>query len=98
MHILFQFLWNKKQNPVIYLQSILNYCKKSSKCQYYEQGSGYTPKRGDIIFYTWDHRQSVGHVGIVTEVHSNNRFKFIHASTNNGVIISSSTLNVSPGI
>ena len=49
-------------------KSILDYCKKSSKCKYYDQGSGYTPKRGDIIFYTWDNRKSVGHVGIVQYV------------------------------
>lgn len=47
---------------------------------------------GDLVFFEGRRKNGhVGHVGIVTEVHSNNRFKFIHASTNNGVIISSST-------
>lgn len=49
-------------------------------------------RKGDLVFFE-GHRKNgkVGHVGIVTEALSNGRFKFIHASTNNGVIVSSST-------
>ncbi|MDD2514033.1 MAG: C40 family peptidase [Proteiniphilum sp.] len=48
-------------------------------------------KKGDLVFFEGRARNGVvGHVGIVTEVRSNGIFKFIHASTSYGVIISSS--------
>ena len=47
---------------------------------------------GDLVFFEGRSRNGrVGHVGIVTEIYPNNNFKFIHSSTTNGVIISSST-------
>lgn len=46
---------------------------------------------GDLVFFEGNRRNgSVGHVGIVSDIHRNGRFRFIHASTSNGVIISSS--------
>lgn len=47
---------------------------------------------GDLVFFEGRRKNGqVGHVGIVTEIYPNNNFKFIHSSTSNGVIISSST-------
>ena len=47
---------------------------------------------GDLVFFEGRSRNGhVGHVGMVTEIFSNNNFKFIHSSTTSGVIISSST-------
>lgn len=47
---------------------------------------------GDLVFFEGRRKNGhVGHVGIVTEIYPNNSFKFIHASTTSGVIISSST-------
>lgn len=49
-------------------------------------------RKGDLVFFAGNRRSgNVGHVGIVTEAFSNGQFKFIHSSTSNGVIISSST-------
>lgn len=49
-------------------------------------------RKGDLVFFEGNRKNgNVGHVGIVTEVFSNGRFKFIHSSTTSGVIISSST-------
>lgn len=46
---------------------------------------------GDLVFFEGRRRNGrVGHVGIVSEIDKNGRFKFIHASTSNGVIITSS--------
>ncbi len=36
--------------------------------RYHEQGDGYTPKAGDIIFFDWEHDGSVDHVGLVASV------------------------------
>ncbi|MDR1518057.1 MAG: C40 family peptidase [Dysgonamonadaceae bacterium] len=48
-------------------------------------------KIGDLVFFEGRKQNgSVGHVGIVTEVKANGQFRFIHSSTSNGVIISSS--------
>lgn len=48
--------------------------------------------KGDLVFFEGRRRNgNVGHVGIVTEVSPNGNFKFIHASTTSGVIISRST-------
>ena len=46
---------------------------------------------GDVVFFEGNSRNGrVGHVGIVSDIRKGGRFKFIHASTSNGVIISSS--------
>lgn len=48
-------------------------------------------KTGDLVFFEGrSHNGNVGHVGIVTENKGNGEFKFIHASVNKGVIVSSS--------
>lgn len=48
--------------------------------------------KGDLVFFEGQRRNGrVGHVGIVTETFSNGEFRFIHASTTSGVIISKST-------
>ncbi len=47
--------------------------------------------KGDLVFFEGRrHNGNVGHVGIVTETRGNGEFKFIHASTQYGVIVSSS--------
>lgn len=49
-------------------------------------------RKGDLVFFEGNRKNGrVGHVGIVTEARHNGQFRFIHASTSNGVIISSST-------
>jgi lipoprotein Spr len=49
-------------------------------------------RKGDLVFFEGNRKNgSVGHVGIVTETYPNGEFRFIHASTTSGVIISSST-------
>jgi cell wall-associated NlpC family hydrolase len=45
-------------------------------------------QKGDLIFFATTRRNSISHVGMITEVH-NNEIKFIHSSTSSGVIISS---------
>lgn len=46
---------------------------------------------GDLVFFEGrNHNGRVGHVGIVSDVKRNGKFKFLHASTNYGVIFSSS--------
>ncbi len=46
---------------------------------------------GDLVFFEGrTHNGRVGHVGIVSELNKNGTFYFIHASTSNGVIITSS--------
>lgn len=47
---------------------------------------------GDLVFFEGRrHSGQVGHVGIVKDVLPNGEFRFLHASTSNGVIVSSST-------
>ena len=49
-------------------------------------------KKGDLVFFEGRRGDGrVGHVGIVTENRPDGTFRFIHASTNYGVIVSSST-------
>lgn len=49
-------------------------------------------KIGDLVFFEGRrHSGRIGHVGIVTELKDNNEFRFIHSTTGNGVIVSSST-------
>lgn len=46
---------------------------------------------GDLVFFEGRRKNGkVGHVGIVTETRSNGEFRFVHASTGYGVIITSS--------
>jgi LysM repeat protein len=46
---------------------------------------------GDLVFFEGRSRNGrVGHVGIVSDIGRRGQFKFIHASTTNGVIITSS--------
>ena len=45
-------------------------------------------KKGDLIFFKTNGRKIINHVGMVTEVLSN-EIKFIHSATSKGVIISS---------
>ncbi len=47
---------------------------------------------GDLVFFEGrSHNGNVGHIGIVKDVLGKGHFTFLHASTNNGVIISRST-------
>jgi len=49
-------------------------------------------QKGDLVFFEGRRGDGiVGHVGIVTETRRDGTFRFIHASTNFGVIISSSS-------
>lgn len=45
-------------------------------------------RKGDLIFFTTNGKSVINHVGMVTEV-SDDEIKFIHSSTQKGVIISS---------
>ena len=45
-------------------------------------------RKGDLIFFKTNGRSVINHVGMVTEV-SSDEIKFIHSSTQRGVIISS---------
>lgn len=48
-------------------------------------------QKGDLVFFEGRRRNGkVGHVGIVSDILANGDFRFIHASTTSGVIISSS--------
>ncbi len=48
--------------------------------------------RGDLVFFSSPSSgNGVGHVGIVVDVNGNGTFNFIHASTSQGVTISSSS-------
>jgi LysM repeat protein len=48
-------------------------------------------KTGDLVFFSGRHKSHrIGHVGIVVSANGNGKFKFIHASVRNGVIISDS--------
>lgn len=45
-------------------------------------------KKGDLIFFKTNKSRQINHVGLITEVNSD-EIKFIHSSTSKGVIISS---------
>ena len=45
-------------------------------------------KKGDLIFFKTNKSSQINHVGLITEVHSD-EIKFVHSSTSKGVIISS---------
>lgn len=38
----------------------------SNKGRYYERSDGYSPKKGDLVFFDWSDNGSADHVGIVT--------------------------------
>ncbi|NLY23425.1 MAG: LysM peptidoglycan-binding domain-containing protein [Bacteroidales bacterium] len=49
-------------------------------------------QKGDLVFFEGRRKNGkVGHVGIITETLPNGTFRFIHASTGNGVTITSSS-------
>lgn len=45
-------------------------------------------RKGDLIFFKTNGKSRINHVGIITEV-DNDEIKFVHSSTQRGVIISS---------
>ncbi|KAF2334428.1 C40 family peptidase [Flavobacterium daemonense] len=45
-------------------------------------------QKGDLIFFKTNKSRQINHVGLITEINSN-EIKFIHSSTSKGVIISS---------
>ncbi|WP_264552514.1 C40 family peptidase [Flavobacterium sp. N2038] len=45
-------------------------------------------QKGDLIFFKTNKSKQINHVGLITEV-SSNEIKFVHSSTSKGVIISS---------
>jgi cell wall-associated NlpC family hydrolase len=45
-------------------------------------------KKGDLIFFKTNGKSRINHVGMVVEM-DNDEIKFIHSSTQSGVIISS---------
>lgn len=45
-------------------------------------------KKGDLIFFKTNRSRQINHVGLITEVNSD-EVKFVHSSTSKGVIISS---------
>lgn len=45
-------------------------------------------KKGDLIFFKTNKSKQINHVGLITEVNSD-EVKFVHSSTSKGVIISS---------
>lgn len=47
---------------------------------------------GDLIFFKTNGRSKINHVGIITEINSD-EIKFVHASTSRGVIVSSTSEN-----
>lgn len=64
----------------------------SSRSQY-EEGESVDRKqlrKGDLVFFKGrSTKGGVGHVGIVVDSDENGNFKFIHAATSSGIIISS---------
>lgn len=45
-------------------------------------------QKGDLVFFKTNKSKQINHVGLITEVNSN-EIKFVHSSTSKGVIISS---------
>jgi lipoprotein Spr len=45
-------------------------------------------KKGDLIFFKTNKSKQINHVGLITEI-SSDEIKFVHSSTSKGVIISS---------
>ncbi|OXA92869.1 C40 family peptidase [Flavobacterium hercynium] len=45
-------------------------------------------KKGDLIFFKTNKSKQINHVGLITEINSD-EIKFVHSSTSKGVIISS---------
>ncbi len=69
------------------------YSLSASSRDQYNQGESVSRndlRKGDLVFFKGrNSKGGVGHVGIVTETDGNGNFKFIHASTSSGIIISS---------
>lgn len=69
----------------------LNSSSEGQERQFPTIGNTKDLKKGDLVFFEGRRGDGrVGHVGIVTENRSDGTFRFIHASTNYGVIVSSS--------
>ena len=67
-----------------------SYSLNASSASQYLQGISVKDEeicRGDLVFFKGrnSRRSNVGHVGLVTEVYPDGRFKFIHASTSQGI-------------
>lgn len=76
-----------------YVYRQFGYSLSASSRDQYNQGeyvSRSDLRKGDLVFFKGrNSKGGVGHVGIVTETDDNGNFKFIHASTSSGIIISS---------
>ena len=46
-------------------------------------------KEGDLVFFATDSKSIINHVGIVYDIAKNGEISFIHASTTQGVVVSS---------
>ena len=75
-----------------YIFNHFSYSLNASSASQYLQGISVKDEeicRGDLVFFKGrnSRRSNVGHVGLVTEVYPDGRFKFIHASTSQGIRI-----------
>lgn len=73
-----------------YVFNRFSYSLNASSASQYLQGISVPDekiRRGDLVFFKGrnSRRATVGHVGLVTEVYPDGRFKFIHASTSRGI-------------
>ena len=73
-----------------YVFNHFSYSLNASSASQYLQGISVPDekiRRGDLVFFKGrnSRRATVGHVGLVTEVYADGRFKFIHASTSRGI-------------
>ena len=73
-----------------YIFNHFSYSLNASSASQYLQGISVKDEeicRGDLVFFKGrnSRRSNVGHVGLVTEVYPDGRFKFIHASTSQGI-------------
>ena len=73
-----------------YIFNHFSYSLNASSASQYLQGISVKDEeicRGDLVFFKGrnSRRSNVGHVGLVTEVYPDGRFKFIHASTSQGL-------------
>lgn len=84
---------NKTKNyDIIITEYDVNEVNMKDKTVLYKISQGISVKdeeicRGDLVFFKGrnSRRSNVGHVGLVTEVYPDGRFKFIHASTSQGI-------------
>lgn len=73
-----------------YVFNHFSYTLNASSASQYLQGISVADEkisRGDLVFFKGrnSRRATVGHVGLVTEVYPDGRFRFIHASTSQGI-------------